>query len=74
MQIAKSFDKESLKKIGFSLLKTLGAAALVWLGSNVDAIGSAIKDPTVAIAVTLVIRSLITVADEWRKGQDGGVV
>lgn len=67
MQLAYSFDKESLKKIAISFGKTLGTVALVWLGSNVDAIGAAIKDPRVAIAVTLGIRSIITVADEWRK-------
>lgn len=73
MQVAYSFDKETLKKIGVSLAKTLGSAVLVWLGSNIDAIGSAIKDPTIAVMVTLVIRSLITIADEWRKGQNAGV-
>lgn len=69
MQLAFSFDKESLKKISVSLLRTVGAAALVWLGSNIDAIGATIKDPSVAVIVTLVIRSLITVADEYRKGE-----
>ena len=69
MQIAKAFDKDTLKAIGISLLKTIVAAAITWLGSNVGMIGSAIKDPSVAVTVTLVIRTLITVADEWYKGQ-----
>lgn len=70
MQIAGKFDTVTLKKIGISLLKTLAAAILVWLSSSVDEIGTAIKDPSTAVIVTLVVRSLITVGDEWRKGQE----
>lgn len=74
-QIAKSWDKVTLRNIGTSLLKSLLAGSVTvlvaFLGQNVDVIAAALHSPLLATLFTLVVRQGIVMFDEWRKGQTG---
>lgn len=76
-QIARSFDRTSLKKIGKGALIALGSALVAYLANNVSGVAEAFKDsPILASIVTAFAGIAINVAKEWISGverQNAGV-
>ena len=72
-QIANTLDIPSLKNTGISLLKTVVAAlitaVIAFLGSNIEVIAGAFKNPTVSVVVVILIRGLMSLYTEYKSGQ-----
>jgi len=71
MQIAYTFDRKSLIKIGKGALIAVGSALVTYLASNVGSIADAFKDsPLLAALVTAFAGIAINAAKEWLSGVD----
>lgn len=70
-QIANSFDRTSLKKIGKGALIALGSALVAYLANNMDGVAAAFKDsPLLASVVTAFAGIAINAAKEYLAGVD----
>ena len=71
MQIAKTFDRTSLKKIGKGALIAIGSALVAYFANNMDGVAAAFKDsPLLAAVVTAFAGIAINAAKEYISGVD----
>jgi len=69
-QIAKSWDKITLQKIGKGALIALAGTFVTYLAANVDVIQSAFaQNPVMAALVGAVVSILVNAVQQWLKGE-----